>query len=170
MSGVENDPAAQTDSKKLDQLFGLVTTMNTRLDRQSQQVTTVESAIPLLAQACDVVLPTGSSGGSSGTATGTGAGDNRRPATTKTRATDRTVSPSNRHAMEAATWAQDAVVAGAGARGTMADWAAAVLAVTAVMTQGRVDQKLTFPPSMVRVFLCLGSTNVPYFHGMGTPC
>jgi hypothetical protein len=78
MSGVENDPAAQIDSKKLDQLFGLVTTMNTRLDRQSQQVTTVESAIPLLAQACDVVLPTGSSGGSSGTATGTGAGDNRR--------------------------------------------------------------------------------------------
>jgi hypothetical protein len=71
--------------------------------------------------------------------------------------------------MEAATWAQDAVVAAprvvAGAGGTTA-----VLAVTTVMTQGRVDQKLTFPPSMVRVILCLGSTNVSYFHGMGTPC
>jgi hypothetical protein len=35
----------------------------------------VESAIPLLAQACGIVLPTGSSGGSSGTSARSGMGD-----------------------------------------------------------------------------------------------
>jgi hypothetical protein len=50
MSDVETDPDAMTDSAKLDQLLGLVATMNTWLDHQSQQLATVEMAIPLLAQ------------------------------------------------------------------------------------------------------------------------
>jgi hypothetical protein len=67
MSGVEHDPEALTDSAKLDQLLGLVVTMNTRLERQSKRLTTVEAAIPLLAQACSVVLPTGSGGAAGST-------------------------------------------------------------------------------------------------------
>jgi hypothetical protein len=49
MSSVEIDLDAMTDSAKLDQLLGLVATMNTRLDRQSQRLTMVETTIPLLA-------------------------------------------------------------------------------------------------------------------------
>jgi hypothetical protein len=70
MSHVENDPEAMTDSVKLDQLLRLVATMNTRLDHQSQWLTSVETIIPLLTQACDVTLPMGSAGGSLGTITG----------------------------------------------------------------------------------------------------
>jgi hypothetical protein len=62
MSGVKHDPEALTDSMKLDQLLGLVATMNTWLEHQSKRLTMVEAAIPLLAQACGVVLPTGSGG------------------------------------------------------------------------------------------------------------
>jgi hypothetical protein len=170
MSGVENDPAAQTDSEKLDQLLGLVNTMNTRLDRQSQRLTTVESTIPLLAQVCSVVLPTGSSGRSSGTATGTGAGGGSGviPATRDDQ------DPGNGQDSVAIEPARNGgggmgpgrgsggTAHGVGPRGMAADWAAAVSVVTAVMTQGRVNQKLAFPPSMVRAILCLGSTNVPH--------
>jgi hypothetical protein len=67
MSGVEHDPEALIDSAKLDQLLGLVVTMNTRLERQSKWLTTVEAAILLLAQACSVVLPTGSGGAAGST-------------------------------------------------------------------------------------------------------
>jgi hypothetical protein len=44
--------------------------MNTRLDHQSQWLTSVETIIPLLTQAYDVTLPMGSAGGSLGTITG----------------------------------------------------------------------------------------------------
>jgi hypothetical protein len=47
MSGVESDPVAVTDKAKLDQLLGMVTTMNTRLDREGQWLASVEVAIPL---------------------------------------------------------------------------------------------------------------------------
>jgi hypothetical protein len=70
MSHVENDPEAMTDLVKLDQLLRLVATMNTRLDHQSQWLTSVETIIPLLTQACDVTLLMGSAGGSLGTITG----------------------------------------------------------------------------------------------------
>jgi hypothetical protein len=73
MFGVEIDPDVMTNSVKLDQLLGLVATMNTRLDRQSQRMTTVETTIPLLTQACSITLPTGSARGSSGTFVGSGA-------------------------------------------------------------------------------------------------
>jgi hypothetical protein len=43
MSGVEHDPEALTDSAKLDQLLGLVVTMNTWLERQSKRLMTVEA-------------------------------------------------------------------------------------------------------------------------------
>jgi hypothetical protein len=71
MSDVEHDPEALTDSEKLDQLLGLVATMNTWLECQSKQLTMVEAAIPLLAQACGVVLSTGY-GGVAGSTPSTG--------------------------------------------------------------------------------------------------
>jgi hypothetical protein len=73
MSSIENDPKEMSDSVKLDQLLGLVATLNTRLDRQSQLLTLVETAIPLLTQACGVTLPTGSACRSSGTVVRSGA-------------------------------------------------------------------------------------------------
>jgi hypothetical protein len=48
MSSVESDPEVLTNSVKLDQLLGMVTTMNTRLDRQGQRLASVEATIPLL--------------------------------------------------------------------------------------------------------------------------
>jgi hypothetical protein len=48
MSGIESNPVAASDSAKLDQLLGMVTTMNTRLDSQGQWLALVEAAIPLL--------------------------------------------------------------------------------------------------------------------------
>jgi hypothetical protein len=72
MSDGKNDLEAVTDSAKLDQLLGLVATMNTWLDHQSQRLASVEAAIPLLAQACGVPLLTGSAGGSSGAVVGSG--------------------------------------------------------------------------------------------------
>jgi hypothetical protein len=75
----DTDPDAVSDPAKLDQLLGLVTTMNTRLDRQSQRLTSVEAALPLLAQACGITLPSGPVGG--GPSTGTGS---RTPANTDT--------------------------------------------------------------------------------------
>jgi hypothetical protein len=75
MSGVENDPEVQIDLVKLDQLLRLVATMNTWLDRQSQRLTMVEAAIPLLAHACGVVLLPRSGGATGNTpSTGTDAG------------------------------------------------------------------------------------------------
>jgi hypothetical protein len=71
---VETDLDAPTDSVKLDQLLELGLTMNTRLDHQSQRLTIVETTIPLLAKACGVFLPSGSSSGSSDTDVGSGAG------------------------------------------------------------------------------------------------
>jgi hypothetical protein len=73
MSSIENDSKEMSDSVKLDQLLGLVATLNTRLDRQSQLLTLVETAIPLLTQACGVTLPTGSACRSSGTVVRSGA-------------------------------------------------------------------------------------------------
>jgi hypothetical protein len=61
-SGVESIPAALTNSVKLDQLLGMVTTMNTQLDHQGQWLALVEAAIPVLAQACDITLPDGAGG------------------------------------------------------------------------------------------------------------
>jgi hypothetical protein len=52
MSDGDTDPEAVSYSAKLDQLLGLVTTMNTRLDCQSQRLTSVEAALPLLTLAC----------------------------------------------------------------------------------------------------------------------
>jgi hypothetical protein len=74
MTDVEHDPEALTNSAKLDQLLGLVATMNTRLDRQSQRLMMVEAAIPLLTQAYGVVLPTGS-GDATGNTLSTGTDD-----------------------------------------------------------------------------------------------
>jgi hypothetical protein len=71
MFGVKHDPEAPTDSTKLDQLLGLVATMNTRLECQSKWLTMVEVAILLLTQACGVVLPTGS-GSATGSTSSTG--------------------------------------------------------------------------------------------------
>jgi hypothetical protein len=73
MSSIENDPKEMSDSVKLDQLLRVVATLNTRLDRQSQLLTLVETAIPLLTQACGVTLPTGSACRSSGTVVRSGA-------------------------------------------------------------------------------------------------
>jgi hypothetical protein len=70
MSDSDTDPEAVSDSAKLDQLLGLVTTMNTRLDCHSQRLTLVEAALPLLALACGITLPSVSVGG--GPSTGTG--------------------------------------------------------------------------------------------------
>jgi hypothetical protein len=83
MSGGDTDPDAVSDSAKLDQLLGLVTTMNTRLDRQSQRLTSVEAALPLPAQACGITLPSGPVGG--GPSTGMGS---RVPANTDTTPSD----------------------------------------------------------------------------------
>jgi hypothetical protein len=83
MSGGDTDPDAVSDSAKLDQLLGLVTTMNTRLDRQSQRLTLVEAALPLLAQACGITLSLGLVG--RGPSTGTGS---RAPANTDTTPSD----------------------------------------------------------------------------------
>jgi hypothetical protein len=83
MSGGDTDPDMVSDSAKLDQLLGLVTTMNTRLDRQSQRLTLVEAALLLLAQACGITLPSGPVGG--GPSAGTGS---RVPANTDTTPSD----------------------------------------------------------------------------------
>jgi hypothetical protein len=83
MSSGDTNPDAVSDSAKLDQLLGLVTTMNTRLDRQNQHLTSVEAALPLLAQACGITLPSGPVGGGSSTGTGS-----RAPANTDTTSSD----------------------------------------------------------------------------------
>jgi hypothetical protein len=88
VSDGDTDPDTVSDSAKLDQLLGLVTTMTTRLDHQSQLLTSVEAALPLLAQACGITLPSGPVGG--GLSTGTGS---RTPANTDTTPSDVDVVP-----------------------------------------------------------------------------
>jgi hypothetical protein len=83
MSDSDTDPEALSDSVKLDQLLGLVITMNTRLDCQIQRLTSVEVELPLLAWACGITLPSGSVGGGPSTATGS-----RAPANTDTKLSD----------------------------------------------------------------------------------
>jgi hypothetical protein len=155
-----------TDSAKLDQLLGLVATMNTWLDHQSQQLATVEMAIPLLAQLAALPFRQDLSAGALALSR-----DQRWLAAraqhrlglemATTQVMDRTTTRLNLRAPVVAQ-AQAEVVASLHMAVAVADRAVAVLAGTTATTKAHIALRSLFHPSMVKAIRCPGLTSVPY--------